>query len=891
MDADRRELRVGGADRPIEPQVFDVLLHLIEHRDRVVTKEELLDEIWGDRFVSESALTSRIKSARQAVGDSGRAQGVIRTVHGRGYRFVAPIDTDEAPTPTSPMARAATAMADRKRVEEDRDWQVVGREAELAEIERSAESGPARCALLTGEAGIGKSQLARVALDRAVARGWTTIRAHGHAEAKAVPLACLAHLLPAEVIDIADLDGDMARSVLVLRVREILLGRADGTPLLLVVDDVDQLDSLSLTIVGSLVEDERVFVLLTQRADSTTTLAFDPLVRSGAIHRIHLQPLPADVLEQTVMRALDGPIAPHAAAALVAAAGGNPGMLRQLVEASLSAGSLRRDGAVWTLVGPVATSADMATLVDERLEGLDGQHRRALEMLALSGQLDLDMAIELGGEEVIDGLELQGMVALDTRAGRETLRLTHPLFGEVLRSELTPLRARRLKTQLAAAFETCDSLDPSERLRLVRWRIDVGGDVDPDLMLDVAALALLDRDVPTATALIERLEAEAPSARVAQLAAELLFIGGRFREAGDLLSSIDLDELEPLAAAFAVRRIATSLFYGHWDQQAALEHLATSFDCFEGEARATLEGYWVMLAAVDGRQPAEALERGLRLLDDATDFVRLELLCGVGMAAFVLGQLQLAAQVIAEFDTLVSRLPPSLTWAGPDYAQFVAIHTRTELGDLSGALARLDAGVAILGRATLGFLPIAGARCLLRVGRPVEAIEWLDPLIELTELIDLQTNARPMQSTTARAALALGDHDRARAETDLLDATISGTNTFVELDLIETICRVRAELGDAATARTRMLEAATAARDVGNTIMEASLLGARVEIGGGVEAADRLGELTAVIDGELIELKARHARAVRDGDGQALAAVADRYAELGFVPLAAAARP
>jgi pimeloyl-ACP methyl ester carboxylesterase len=68
-----------------------VLVHLISHRDRVVTKAELLDTVWGDRFVSESALASRLKSARRAVGDDGAGQRVIRTVFGRGYQFVAPV--------------------------------------------------------------------------------------------------------------------------------------------------------------------------------------------------------------------------------------------------------------------------------------------------------------------------------------------------------------------------------------------------------------------------------------------------------------------------------------------------------------------------------------------------------------------------------------------------------------------------------------------------------------------------------------------------------------------------------------------------------------------------------------------------------------------------------
>ena len=97
------ELWRGGQLVDVEPQVFDVLAHLVRHRDRVVTKIELLDEVWGDRFVSDSALTSRIKSARRAVGDTGRDQRIIRTIHGRGYRFVADVAESAgdagAPTP------------------------------------------------------------------------------------------------------------------------------------------------------------------------------------------------------------------------------------------------------------------------------------------------------------------------------------------------------------------------------------------------------------------------------------------------------------------------------------------------------------------------------------------------------------------------------------------------------------------------------------------------------------------------------------------------------------------------------------------------------------------------------------------------------------------------
>ena len=92
LDTTRYHLRRGEEYVHVEPQVFDVLTHLIEHRERVVTKSELLESVWGHDFVSESALTTRVKQLRQAVGDTGRDQRVVQTVHGRGYRFVAPVE-------------------------------------------------------------------------------------------------------------------------------------------------------------------------------------------------------------------------------------------------------------------------------------------------------------------------------------------------------------------------------------------------------------------------------------------------------------------------------------------------------------------------------------------------------------------------------------------------------------------------------------------------------------------------------------------------------------------------------------------------------------------------------------------------------------------------------
>jgi DNA-binding winged helix-turn-helix (wHTH) protein len=84
LDPDRRELTRGSEAIAVGPQVFDLLLHLVQNREHVVSKDELLDVVWDGRIVSESTLTSHINAARKAVGDSGQEQRLIRTSPARG---------------------------------------------------------------------------------------------------------------------------------------------------------------------------------------------------------------------------------------------------------------------------------------------------------------------------------------------------------------------------------------------------------------------------------------------------------------------------------------------------------------------------------------------------------------------------------------------------------------------------------------------------------------------------------------------------------------------------------------------------------------------------------------------------------------------------------------
>ncbi|MEO3859687.1 winged helix-turn-helix domain-containing protein [Acrocarpospora sp. B8E8] len=153
LDLDARELSVDGAVVHLEPQVFDVLAYLVANRDRMISKTELLDAVWRSQFVAESTLTSRIKSARRAIGDDGTSQLLIRTQRGRGYRFVGTVAVDDA----APALRfepqwSPTGLLPSARVE------VIGRVEDIQALGRLLLGH--RVVTISGPGGVGKSTLA-----------------------------------------------------------------------------------------------------------------------------------------------------------------------------------------------------------------------------------------------------------------------------------------------------------------------------------------------------------------------------------------------------------------------------------------------------------------------------------------------------------------------------------------------------------------------------------------------------------------------------------------------------------------------------------------------------------------------------------------------------------
>jgi TolB-like protein len=107
LDLAKVELRESGVARPVEPQVFALIALLVENCERMVSRDELIEKVWDGRVVSDSAVASRIKSARQALGDDGQAQRFIRTIHGQGFRFICEVDATRASPCMPELAQGA----------------------------------------------------------------------------------------------------------------------------------------------------------------------------------------------------------------------------------------------------------------------------------------------------------------------------------------------------------------------------------------------------------------------------------------------------------------------------------------------------------------------------------------------------------------------------------------------------------------------------------------------------------------------------------------------------------------------------------------------------------------------------------------------------------------
>jgi DNA-binding winged helix-turn-helix (wHTH) protein/tetratricopeptide (TPR) repeat protein len=532
FDTARLETRRDGEVLHVEPQVFDVLVYLIEHRDHMVTKEELLDNIWGDRFVSESALTSRIKSARRLIGDDGSRQRLIRTVYGRGYRFVATVNGATVPGGQQPLVHDLPAPSRPVPV-------TVGRDSELVHLRTlvaAARQGERRVVFVAGAAGIGKTTLVERLLadlsfeDSSVGVG-QCVEHRGAGEAylpvfEAVHEICAApggavvleHLVERAPTWVLQLPGlvphsrlaDLQRAIvggssdrMLREMLDALYAAASEAFVVLVLEDLHWSDGSTLDLLEAIAMDRRpcrLLVIATHRpggrargSPTAHSLAVGLRLRNRA-ELITLDAVTQTDIEDLLAARFDAPAPAGLSSLLHSRTGGIPLFVERLLDA-------------WLADGLIATGPDGAQLTVE-LEALAARIpdsvrqliEHAFERLSLDEQGILSAASVAGREfaaaEVAAAAkrpeeDVESELADLGRRGRfvqprgertwpdhtvtAMFAFDHDLHREVLYERIGPNRTVTLHRALADRLEEAFGDDPSSAATLAAHYV-AGGD-------------------------------------------------------------------------------------------------------------------------------------------------------------------------------------------------------------------------------------------------------------------------------------------------------------------------------------------------------------------------------------------------------------------------------
>jgi DNA-binding winged helix-turn-helix (wHTH) protein len=474
LDEERYQLRRRGRLVKLEPRVFDVLLHLLHHRERVVSKAELLDALWAGTQVSESVLPRCISAARRAVGDE-RARGrIIGTVHGRGYRFVAEAKRVEAEAPAPSEGGGRPGF--------------VGREAALQALGAALDAcsaGQSRVVLLLGEPGIGKSRTLEEFARRAGRDGVRWLAGRCWEAEGAPPFWPFVQALRAletraserargdegAVFDgVGAAGGEQARFRWFDAVARELRRAAERTPLLLSIDDLHWADEDALRLFAFLareLRDARLLLVGTYRdvevrRGHALARVLGDLAHEPHVVRVTLRGLSAAETTALAEGIVGEALRPALARALEELTEGNPFFAQEMAR------WLRESGEVASTRAPaLALPQGVRDAVGRRLDALPSEANMLLRAAAVIGrEFPAALLAEVSGvERPLDALSQAagvGVVEADVELpGR--FRFSHALVRQTLYEELPVAERVRLHRRVAESLARGGASSAAER--------------------------------------------------------------------------------------------------------------------------------------------------------------------------------------------------------------------------------------------------------------------------------------------------------------------------------------------------------------------------------------------------------------------------------------------
>lgn len=461
----------------------------------------------------------------------------------------------------------------------ERSWPFVGREAQLETLVARVLS---EHVVVSGGAGLGKTRLAGEVATMLAASGLHTHRVAASPAATPVPLAPFAGLI-----------GRCDPVAAPAAVLEALTRAAPGgTRPHLFVDDAQLLDDASATIVHQLAWSDAARVLMTVRAGERLPTPLRRFHGGPGVARMELAPLESRHIVTMAESALGGPLDSRARDILIHLSSGNPLYARELVEGSVAAGNLEQRAGLWRFAGEPRGTPLLADVVLARLHPLRPEELEAVELLALSGELDVGLAQRVVETTVLESLERAGLLVVRVDGMRTVLDVAHPLYRELVRERLGPLTRMRLSRVLAEAAASAEAVTPTGSLMTVVWQLRGGLDVGADDLVTAMRLASEAGDPALAGELSHRAILADPSAATALRASWALadaddHVGSLrvLREANEVV-------VEPWNNAAIRLRIAEELW---WPSLAAPADLAGAERWLAAEGHEAAAGPWSAL--------------------------------------------------------------------------------------------------------------------------------------------------------------------------------------------------------------------------------------------------------------------------------------------------------
>jgi DNA-binding winged helix-turn-helix (wHTH) protein/tetratricopeptide (TPR) repeat protein len=475
------ELLRDGMPLRVERRVYDVLVYLIRHRDRVVPAHELLQALWGGVSVTRGSLARAVRLVREVLGDPARSPIWIATLHGRGYRFIGEVrEAGEAsPEPLSPRAQRTPGAAAASDV-------LVGREPEVERLSQAMDAarhgGGGRVCFISGEPGIGKTRLAEEMANRAVRSGWRVLSAWCHdgegapsywpwiqllrahiAETK--PAELRSHLGPGlEVIgesipelrhvlgvvrDAAGSPREEARFYLFDAITRLFMAAARRKPLLLLLDDLHTCDAPSLRLLAFLCREGVRAPLLVLGTHRSSDMDMSELFREvlGEIERHgHCERIPLSGLSRGAVGSLVAATNPRVEVdacwvdRVHRRTAGNPFFVRELVRSAEASAGEHTDAGI-----PPAVRDVIASRV-ARLSSPCREVLRTASIVATEWPVGLVHGISgLSQESFADALD-EGLAcgvirSTDSGAGAA---FSHALIRETLYADIPTTQRQRM---------------------------------------------------------------------------------------------------------------------------------------------------------------------------------------------------------------------------------------------------------------------------------------------------------------------------------------------------------------------------------------------------------------------------------------------------------------